>query len=956
MTRTVVMAINPMEPSSWTRHDVEDPLEFIADTLGEWPENARLYNGSVCASRDVTPETAEDVLALQGMEGPFFVVEYPSDLVTVLIIAVVAVAALAAVVFLLRPSVPNMRPGSANNELSGRTNEARIGGRIPDIFGRVRAYPDLLTVPYKFFENNQEIEQSYMCVGRGAYDIEQVRDGDTLIQSIAGTSASFWGPGTSPNSGDAPFMSVGTPVTDPVLSVTKMNDVNGQTLRPPNSNFVKGDGDIRFVYPDTIERTGSEIDFTANFENGDTIVVEGASYAGGASGTQTVTSTMRFELGGTIRFSAFDPSTVFAAGQFVTLTNASYAGNNSSGGTLFVDLYGTYEVASVTSSTIVLVSASAVNADWTALGDYPADRTEYKTSVISKPVAGAGGVDLAGTYTVLSVSAGQLVLSNPVLVNADWGTPLQSLPGSATPAMSPSISTTGVSWIGPFVVDLDGLDRVMSNFIAQQGLYNINNKGKQRPNYVTVEVEATPVDLDDVATGPAETFSLTLAGEGDSKDSVGATMWAVPTFTGRCKVRARRTTPTNRDWEGTWVDEVKWRDCYGMAKVPLTEFGDVTTVMAKTYGTAGATSLKERKLSVVATRRLPRRELDGSFSTELYATTDMADIVSFMCTDPRIGRRPSDQVDVGQVYETRDAIVAHFGISDAAQFCYTFDQAETTFQDTLSTVAVACFSTCYRRGNVIRLKFEAPTEDSVLLFNHRNKLPGTEARTTQFGTSSEYDGVALEYSDPIDGARLTLYVPQGNESALNPKKVTTQGVASHKQAHLLAWRAWNRIVYQTTTVEFDGLPEADLLVQTDRILVADNTRPDTVDGEVESQDVLKLRLSQRAALKEGVGYTIFLQGGGTGVDAMAVYPITDKLDADFGDPHVVLLERAPAIDLVLDDESDFRSTYAIVGPGFERTARVFLLSEKEPQDDGTIKLTAVNYDARYYANDGDFLN
>jgi hypothetical protein len=248
------------------------------------------------------------------------------------------------------------------------------------------------------------------------------------------------------------------------------------------------------------------------------------------------------------------------------------------------------------------------------------------------------------------------------------------------------------------------------------------------------------------------------------------------------------------------------------------------------------------------------------------------------------------------------------------------------------------------------MAFEAPTEDSALLFNHRNKMPGTETRTVSFGQSGEYDGVALEYADPKDGARITLYVPQGDESAINPKKISTAGISSHLQAYFLAWRTWNRIRYQTTTVEFDGLPEADLLVQTSRILVADNTRPDTRDGEVLSQDVLKLVLSQLHGMEDGVDYTIYLQGGDVGVDAMAVYPDPG------GDPYTVLLERAPAVDLQLGEDMDFRSTYAIVGPGFERTAAPFLLTEKEPQDDGTIKLTSSNYDERYYENDADHID
>ncbi|WP_230682022.1 hypothetical protein, partial [Streptococcus pneumoniae] len=89
--------------------------------------------------------------------------------------------------------------------LAGRTNDARVLQRIEDIFGLVRAYPSLIQPVYSKYINNIQYEYSYMCIGRGWYDVADVRDGETLLSDIDGSSAEFFNPFTSPNSG-SPFL------------------------------------------------------------------------------------------------------------------------------------------------------------------------------------------------------------------------------------------------------------------------------------------------------------------------------------------------------------------------------------------------------------------------------------------------------------------------------------------------------------------------------------------------------------------------------------------------------------------------------------------------------------------------------------------------------------------------------------------------------------------------------
>ena len=163
---------------------------------------------------------------------------------------------------------------SANNRLADRENTARLNGRIPDIFGTVRSTPDLLATPYRLYENHQEVEHSFMCIGRGEYDVSEIKDGDTLVSEISGASVEVYGPDKV-----APQVTVGDPIDEPVYQVVTSNSVNGQTLFAPNSRSIKGSEDIAFRSPDQIlaRRDGvdqnEQIDFTEHFEAGDTITV-----------------------------------------------------------------------------------------------------------------------------------------------------------------------------------------------------------------------------------------------------------------------------------------------------------------------------------------------------------------------------------------------------------------------------------------------------------------------------------------------------------------------------------------------------------------------------------------------------------------------------------------------------------------------------------------------------------
>lgn len=598
-----------------------------------------------------------------------------------------------------------------------------------------------------------------------------------------------------------------------------------------------------------------------------------------------------------------------------------------------IDLSGRYTIHSVDAESIMLIDPVSVNPAWGYVDLDGAGTTGYDQS-ISLTLVKAPEVDLGGTYQVGSVSASEISLVDAEGVNADWGS-LSLFPGASTRPLSAFVSKNSGNWIGPFIVAGVETSLLVANFVAQSGLYKDSGK-KQTAFPITVEIEATPVDAADSPIGPPQTFSTTVPGNDSGRELRAITLVCELDMPGRQSVRARRVTDADYHFQGQVVDEVKWKDLYGAAQVDLAHFGDVTTIHTRTYATEGALAVRERQLNLLATRMI-----ELGLSGGLAATTNAADIFRAICQDPFIGARRAEELDLDSIYEAVQDAIEYFGSAEAGSFSHTFDDDKVSFEESAGMVAQAVFCTAYRQGSTIRLAFERATDDSVLIFNHRNKMPASETRTVRFGLLDDQDGIELEYRDPADDAAVTIYIPP-DRSAINPRKITMPGVRSDLQAYWQAWRAWGKIRFQNTATEFRALQEAAVVTRNERVLVADNTRPDTMDGEVIEQDGLELLLSQPAPLDPALDYMIFLQLPDGSVEALAI--------AAGSDDHRIILSQAPRLALALDPELYARTTYEIVAAMPARES-AFLISEKQPEDNFTYTIRAINYSPMYYAND-----
>lgn len=946
-------------------YECDDLVEFLRDRYGHAPPGARLFHQYVSDATDVTPTSAEAEARLRDLPGPFYFVVQPMAEITVAAV----VKFVATVVFsyalsqMMAPDVPNIaqrnvRQESPNNGLSDRVNSQRIGSRIPDIYGTLRSTPDLLAQPYKVFDDHVEKEIAYMCIGRGEYEIHDVRDDTTLAADVAGMSVEVYGPGTSPNVGYPPQLRIGTPINERVVRAKRWNSINGQLLQPENSGSTFRREAV-FLSPNIVETRDSKTDFATVFVVGDQVDISNAAQPASTS-SQTLPIAVDYQgnevglvaLTGDYRGYFWQGGILDIRSSFVSWTVVSSGGDTEQTYSYTADVSGVYPIVDVEyeaaalgepERTILTVNVASKLSVWLAFNDRWLGRSTAIGNGEIVLASAEQAFDLSGRYTVLAVTSSRLTLDAPAAVNPDW-TLLQDEHGGQSAVLAPNIETTGERWVDAGEVSSDDpIDELIVNLVALNGLYADDGRQQYAQN-VDVLLEIQPLDASGAAVGDVQRVSGTVQGSAVTRSTRALTI-RVPVAGGyrRLRIRGRRTSRTPDDFEGSVVDEVKWRDLYAVNAIDRPHFGNVTTVQVVTYATDGALAIKERKLNCLVTRKLPRRiDRQAAFTSELYPTRNAADIICAVALDPYIGNRTVAELDVEQIYATVAEVQEYFGIDVAGEFSYTFDKTGMSFEETVAAIAGAVFCTAYRRGSVLRLFFERKTEDSALLFNHRNTLPGSETRTTSFGPTEGYDGVEYSYVSPDDDAVVKLHLP--HEDVINPRTIESIGVRDKRQAHLHAWRAWNKILYQHTIMERTCLQEASLLVLGERVLAADSTRAGSQDGYIRQVDGVEIALSQGIEWKAGDSYRIFVQNSDGQTEAI---PITAGRSAF----HAVL-GRAPRVPLVTSGVAPTR--YIIGKDCGRRHAEPFIVTELDSGDGMTVPLTAINYDDRYYANDGDY--
>lgn len=929
-----------------------EPEVVQAMHIGQWlVERARsgaridrrIYRGEPQPGNDIARDfdalMANDALEYTVLEDPGTGAEFIQALQIV-----IAIYSVASVLLASKPKMPsnvNRTQESPNNALGSRENQVRFLQRVEDIYGTVKAIPSVMMMTYNKYINNRKVEFGYYCVGRGYYDISELRDGDTLLDAIDGSSAAVYRPFESPNSGHTPQIQIGPAIIDKIVTVSRSVTVDGITLKaqnqiqlepsagyylfqpggdggpPPPSGTIRPDGIyVPAAATDRVAQATKRPNFTAVVSPGETVTITVPDTTQARIGPLEVTGlTATYkDLGAPEAMRLFDNVYV---GDTITFADLPDIPNN-----------GTFTVLTKPDEYTVTVT--------------------YVTQVDSGSGVGTVSVNLSGapysgTRTVLEVGDGWLILAGTVFPH-NRDDPIAGGPNVNI------VANNGLSdWTNWITLPAPGRREVWTNVLAPNGMYKDN--GGVSPTSVNYEMQLQQLDSGLSPIGGVVTAMGGLTGATTNERA--ETLEYATTWTGPTRVRMRRTTPFDYAFQGNVIDEIKWTDLYSVTPVDKLDFGNKTTIHTITEATVRSTAQRTRQLNCIASRLLPKwtgTAFTGAFdatgrhvSGTIHQTSFIHDIIAAVTLDPKIGNRPITDLHMAQLQGVVDQLYAIH--PDLPTFNYTFDSDNTSFEETVTMIANAGFSIAYRQSGKIRLGLDRQQSIDATMFTHRNKDPDPESETITrtFANDSEYDGIEFVYSDPDTQQSETIRLPLDG-SATKYKKFEIPGIRSFAQAWIRANREWRKLLGQRLTIETAGTTDARILLPNTRVSIVDNTRFKSFDGEVLARDGLLLTLSQRVEFTPGETHSIVLRKSDGSLQGITCFEVAGKDEQ-------VLLETAPTEAVKTTDDADGVRTIFSFAADNKRAAQAWLVGEIEPPKGGYVVLRAVNYSDSYYEAD-----
>lgn len=942
---------NPLDVSESETREYQCLLtEWLA--IREQYPTARLYKDAICAQNDVTPKTKEQAWALKDASGLYQVVCHAGGAGTIMIAAAILSVATAVYTYMNMPKPPKDLGGvngSTNNSLAQRQNQHRVGGRVPDIYGIVKSILDLIAPVYRYYRNNIQVEECLLCIGTGYFDIKQadIKEGETPVNTIEGASLSVYEPNQSLLS-PAPQIKIGEAFDTVPLVTKQVSSIDGkQTLLSPNSNLLVADKvtvasntlglqNSYYVFnksewdPVTssfLPKIGNvAVDPAIYFNTGEKIIINGLQF--GAAQDETISGDTDVDMTGVLTISS--KKDIALVNNFKKIRVSSLLVNDPTKGQ--IDLAGEFAVSNITKSG----SADAWFYEVTLADGFKDVNSNYllmtdnAVSVISAVLTdNTSNIDLDGTYTIANIADRKITLVNPASINPNWNRLGELTAQQISDFADKKIIIAGTkdNYVGWYYAGNKDSIGMMLNFVAQNGIYQ-GDRAKQ----VAIRVEYQMV-VDGVPTGEIYKHGEVMQGVANNRNSIGLTINKRLPRAGQFRFRVKRDNDNGN--AADLIDDVTFESAYSYYESTKTAYPLDTVVRLRRLAIGSGTNASE--LNMIVARRI---NTDNGF----VATSNFADIVTAMATDPYIGRMRANEVDTAALKAVSNEVMNYFGTDKAAEFNYTFDDTNASYQEMVAFVAEAVFCNARRENGQHYFAFERQTANSLLLFNHRNMKPESLTVSEAFGIKDNHDGVELKWRNPDDNyAEAVIKLPDSLRT--NYKTIETRGVTNYAQAWFIANRTWNKLKYGRKAIEFGAYGEADLVTRMDRIAVVDSTVPILCAGEIEAQNNLVLSLDYPLPSLDLTGLTIHLQLKNGVVDVIDIASIIDE--------YTVQLVRIPMQPLVVDGVT--HTTFAITksnSSGFD----AYLVEEKSASSMFESSITATKYDDRYYQNDNDFKN
>lgn len=758
----------------------------------------------------------------------------------------VAVVASAVSFVLSRRAMGNIgdRSGksSGNTEFTGQTNTARLYSQRPDIYGKVRAYPDLIGEALLEYVNNKKVLTHYFNIGLGYYDLTQFRFSDSALATFQESTYTVYQPGEV-----NPIVREQFSFPEIDSSGTELKGLNEVEEDPlaPNYNAT----------PVSTTLDGSLL-FTVVYSN-PTLGIAPSSGGGG-------------QLGVWFNGRTIDNKIPAEAIKF------NYSMQNSFGSTQAFEYVASFAYISYDSGT--------------------------DTFTVSSP-------DFKGETTGFINFTGNV-----------------------------KITETEALYVGWFLSTVECTE-IWFNTVFRRGL-----KGE-----AVIEFEYQPCDSDGTPSGSA--LSAVATYNDDTFDDKSFTFKVQSLPLSYYRVRARRTNNSNDDGssQSTLESIAAIR-----VKTNVVHPEDATLTIQSTAGNAETGT--EMKFNVMASRKMiwwdgsTIRGWNATTKTEVPADLRASEFAADAILHNYIvmGGGSADEIGVDELYAIHDRVYA---INPELTKCsITFDDADQALGDRVKTLALLLdVETSY---DGIKEFFVMDETRSIVVaqFDAYNLADDQYSKTYSFMLKDQYTGVRLEWVDVSDKNKKR-YINLALDSAGNviesdsfhPKEIKFLGCGNETQAMHRAKLEFNKLIYQNESVTFNVVDDGFIPRFGDMVRFVEYADEYVVNGEV-----------------IGISGNTYTSGAWLGdLEALVTYWATCTKSNG---------QTTDWVELVSWDEKSFTTSSPMngayvadqinsqVGSRFiirttaEKEADLYVITDKQPSSDGTVKISCINYDERTYQN------
>lgn len=757
---------------------------------------------------------------------------------------VVSVVAAAASFILARRAMGNLgdKAGkdSGNTQFTGQTNTARLYSQRPDIYGKVRAYPDLIGEALLEYVNNKKVLTHYFNIGLGYYDLTQFRFSDSALATFQESTYTVYQPGEV------------NPIVREQFSFPEI-DSSGTELKGVNE--VEPDPLAPSYDNPTVSTTldGSLL-FTVVYAN-PTPGVPPSSSGGG-------------QLGAWYNGRALDNKIVAEALKF------DYFMQNPLGG-----------------SKAFSYVASSAYIDY----DLGAD-----TFIVTSP-------DFKGDTIGFVTFIGNVKITETEALHVGW--------------FLSTVECTEIWFNTVFRLGLQG-DAV-------------------------IEFEYQPCDSAGTPSGSAASKVVTYSD--DTANDLSFTYKIQSLQLSYYRVRARRTNNSSRESQSVLESISAVR-----VKTNVVHPEDTTLTIQSTAGNAETGT--EMKFNVMASRKMIW--WDGSairgwnaaakaeIPSELRSSEFAADAI--LHNYIVMGGGSVDEIDVDELYSIHDKV---YSINPELTKCsITFDDADQALGDRVKTLALLLdVETSYDGIKEFFVRDEA-RPFPLVQFDAYNLADDQYSKTYSFMLKDQYTGVRLEWVDVNDKNKkryINLALDNsGNvieSDSFHPKEIKFLGCGNETQAMHRAKLEFNKLIYQNESVTFNVVDDGFIPRFGDMVRFVEYADEYVVNGEVIGISGNTYTSSAWLGdLEAGVTYwaTCTKANGQT----------TEWVEIASFDEQSFTTTSPMAGAYVADQINSQVGSRFIIRTTAEKEADLYVITDKQPSSDGTVKISCINYDERTYLN------